>query len=91
MTGLRRRIATAVIALPGTVVVLVPSLILLASRRTQFHPRPATPLQPRFWLAVLLGAFGLFFGMWSMSLFARSGDGTPAPWDPPQRLVVQGP
>ena len=29
--------------------------------------------------------------MWTVRLFVRQGEGTPAPWDPPQKLVVAGP
>jgi protein-S-isoprenylcysteine O-methyltransferase Ste14 len=46
-------------------------------------------------LPVLAGAVLIFVGLLLMyrtiSLFAREGDGTLAPWDPPRRLVVRGP
>ena len=29
--------------------------------------------------------------LWTVRLFAGPGQGTPAPWDPPRRLVVDGP
>ena len=34
---------------------------------------------------------GLVFTAWTMTLFGSVGKGTPAPWDPPERLVVVGP
>jgi protein-S-isoprenylcysteine O-methyltransferase Ste14 len=34
---------------------------------------------------------GLVLGFWTASLFVRVGQGTPAPWDHPQNLVVRGP
>ena len=34
---------------------------------------------------------GLILAAWTMSLFIRFGDGTAAPWDPPQKLVIRGP
>ena len=37
---------------------------------------------------LLLGASGI---AWCFSLFVRKGLGTPNPWDPPQRLVTEGP
>lgn len=37
---------------------------------------------------LLLGAIGI---AWCFSLFVRKGLGTPNPWDPPQRLVTEGP
>jgi protein-S-isoprenylcysteine O-methyltransferase Ste14 len=47
------------------------------------------------WLPVLLAAgliaFGLFLMYRTITLFATAGEGTLAPWDPTQRLVVAGP
>lgn len=40
-------------------------------------------------LPLILGGFGLAIAC--AVLFARRGEGTPAPWDPPRRLVVTGP
>jgi protein-S-isoprenylcysteine O-methyltransferase Ste14 len=40
-------------------------------------------------IVVFLGGFGLF--AWCISLFARVGQGTLAPWDPTSRLVAVGP
>jgi protein-S-isoprenylcysteine O-methyltransferase Ste14 len=40
--------------------------------------------------AVLIAA-GLALWAWTVTLFARIGKGTLAPWDPTQRLVVHGP
>jgi len=37
------------------------------------------------------GLFGLGLLIWTVSLFSRLGRGTPAPWQPPKRLVVAGP
>jgi protein-S-isoprenylcysteine O-methyltransferase Ste14 len=38
-----------------------------------------------------LAALGLTLMYRTIRLFATSGEGTLAPWDPPRRLVVQGP
>jgi protein-S-isoprenylcysteine O-methyltransferase Ste14 len=38
---------------------------------------------------LLLAGGGLF--AWTVGLFAGRGRGTLAPWDPPERLVVEGP
>lgn len=47
------------------------------------------------WLPVVAGsaliAVGLLLMYRTISLFARFGEGTLAPWDPTQRLVVRGP
>lgn len=40
-------------------------------------------------LPLILGGFGLATAC--AVLFARRGEGTPAPWDPPRRFVVTGP
>jgi protein-S-isoprenylcysteine O-methyltransferase Ste14 len=36
-------------------------------------------------------AFGLGLAVATVRLFVRHGEGTPAPWDPPRKLVVRGP
>jgi protein-S-isoprenylcysteine O-methyltransferase Ste14 len=28
---------------------------------------------------------------WSVALFLKTGEGTPAPWEPPKKLVIRGP
>ena len=78
---LARQLA-AVVLLPGTVCVLVPALLLSDA---EIAPWP---------LALLGGALialGLGVMAWTVSLFARVGRGTLAPWDPTSRLVVRGP
>ncbi len=69
--------------LPGTVAVVVPA-ILIARDGAEFDPLP-----------VALGAPLVFAGfamwVWTVRLFARIGRGTLAPWDPTERLVVEGP
>ena len=69
--------------LPGTVAVVVPA-VLVATYGTDFE----------LW-RVLLGApfvaGGFAMWLWTVRLFARIGKGTLAPWDPTERLVVEGP
>jgi protein-S-isoprenylcysteine O-methyltransferase Ste14 len=43
------------------------------------------------WLGVVLGAAGFGLAMWTARLFLTVGEGTPAPWEPPKKLVVRGP
>jgi protein-S-isoprenylcysteine O-methyltransferase Ste14 len=81
----------AIVVLPGTALVFVPALLLWATGGLGAGATRATPGQPGFWLAAALGAAGLGFAVWTASLFARIGQGTPAPWDPPKKLVVRGP
>lgn len=80
----------AVVLLPGTVLVAVPVAILLLSTPS-LREVVSAPGSIRFVLAVVLAVPGLILGAWTMSLFIRFGDGTAAPWDPPQKLVVRGP
>ena len=42
-------------------------------------------------LGIALIALGVALMVWCWSEFARRGRGTPAPFDPPRRLVVAGP
>jgi protein-S-isoprenylcysteine O-methyltransferase Ste14 len=86
------RLARPILILPGVVTVLVPALILLGSD----GPRvgwglPLVPaLLPSVAGAGLIG-LGLLLAVRTTALFVTEGEGTPAPWDPPTRLVVRGP
>jgi protein-S-isoprenylcysteine O-methyltransferase Ste14 len=42
-------------------------------------------------IAIVFGAAGAMVALWCVSTFARIGKGTPAPFDPPRKLVVLGP
>ena len=81
----------AIVILPGTVLVFVPAAILWVLPESGAAATLAGPAQPRFWLALVLGACGLAFAVWTTRLFRTVGEGTPAPWAPPKRLVVRGP
>ena len=80
-----------IILLPGTALVFVPALILWLSTGTAWDSMPATPTQARFWIGWVALADGLVLAVWSARLFVTRGEGTPAPWDPPRKLVVRGP
>jgi protein-S-isoprenylcysteine O-methyltransferase Ste14 len=86
------RMTRAVLLLPGTVLVVVPLLLMLLVDPPVLLWGIEEPLS---WvatvLALALAAAGLALGVWTGRLFLRVGQGTPAPWDPPRRLVVQGP
>jgi protein-S-isoprenylcysteine O-methyltransferase Ste14 len=77
------RHARAIALLPGTVAVVVPA-ILVARNGTDFDPVRAV-------LGAPLVAGGFAMWAWTVRLFARLGQGTLAPWDPTERLVVAGP
>ena len=70
--------------LPVTVTIVVPGLILWRTG-AELAPWPLATL------GVALIGIGLALVIWTVSLFARVGQGTLAPWDPTSRLVVVGP
>jgi protein-S-isoprenylcysteine O-methyltransferase Ste14 len=89
MGGLRQ--IRAIALLPGVVAVGVPLIILIG-----FGANVGWGLEGiATALPVLLGAaviaLGFALWLWTVRLFARIGKGTLAPWDPPRRLVVEGP
>ena len=80
MNTLFARALLAFLALPGIVAFLVPWLLLDpgASGRS-FHALALLPL-----------GLGIVLLLWCVREFYRSGRGTLAPWEPPQKLVVSG-
>jgi protein-S-isoprenylcysteine O-methyltransferase Ste14 len=71
------------VLLPGAVAVVVPA-VLLAREGAEFDPL-------RVVLGLPLVVAGFTMWVWTVRLFARIGRGTLAPWDPTERLVVEGP
>lgn len=92
MMNKKTELVKTIILLPGTALVLIPALILYATRPIQFlfgfsFPQNLFLLLPGlFFLGV-----GLLGAMTTMSLFTTEGQGTPAPWAPPKRFVARGP
>ena len=84
------RMIKTVLILPGTAVVIVPGFLRWLSE----GPAVAgVPSDPGLWqFGAGWGALGLGVGMgvWTARLFVSIGKGTPAPWDPPEKLVVKG-
>lgn len=85
------RLIRAVLILPGTVAVLVPALLVWGTHGTRWAAAMPGAGAPQAWLGVALIAAGMTVVAWTGRLFAEVGKGTPAPWDPPLRLVVAGP
>ncbi len=52
--------------------------------------RPAAFTWPQI-TGLLIGTLGAAFALWCVAAFAWIGKGTPAPFDPPRRLVIRGP
>src|SRR5262245_61800687 len=82
----------AIVLLPFMVTVVVPTTILLTTSPDPFdlwQTYPAT----RVGMPILGGVFtilGLALMVATIRLFVTVGKGTLAPWNPTQRLVVQG-
>jgi protein-S-isoprenylcysteine O-methyltransferase Ste14 len=81
----------SILLLPFVVVVVVPAWLLNnAAGDTRWSDASLIVwLLRAIGLALLIIGFGLF--SWCMSLFARVGRGTLAPWDPTRNLVAVGP
>jgi protein-S-isoprenylcysteine O-methyltransferase Ste14 len=70
----------------GLVLIFLPATILTASGII----RPAAIGVAQV-AGVLVGVAGAVLALWCILTFVFVGQGTPAPFDPPRRLVVQGP
>lgn len=86
------RFLKAVLILPGTVLVYVPALLAWLAAGTAWGTRFPPPNGWAWVGALLLGVPGLVLMAWSSRLFVtEGGGGTPAPWDPIERMIVAGP
>ncbi|MEX2178508.1 MAG: methyltransferase [Gemmatimonadaceae bacterium] len=80
------RVATYAVLFIGLVLIYVPARLLSGSGIV----RPAL-IEVAQVAGMGLGAAGAAIALWCIVTFAAIGKGTPAPFDPPRRLVVQGP
>jgi protein-S-isoprenylcysteine O-methyltransferase Ste14 len=81
----------SILLLPVMVAVVLPRWILLNSAATDTRWPPGTAGIAARALGVLLMAAGVGLVAWCITLFARVGKGTLAPWDPTSQLVAVGP
>ena len=88
---MRSALIKAIIILPGTALVFVPALILWLSAGSSMAMSPAGLAQARFWIGLVVAVVGFVPAAWAARLFLTIGEGTPAPWAPPSKLVVLGP
>jgi protein-S-isoprenylcysteine O-methyltransferase Ste14 len=82
----------AIILLPGIVMIVIPGLILWLAGTDSFGLWRSVPAL-RFVLPLIGGiciCLGLLLMVATIRLFVTVGKGTLAPWEPTQRLVVQG-
>jgi len=70
----------------GFVLIYGPAQVLSAAGVV----RPAVYGPPQI-LGMIIAAAGWAVALWSIFTFAFVGRGTPAPFDPPRRLVIRGP
>jgi len=80
------RAATYAALFIGFVLVFLPAQVLSWSGIA----RPAASGAPQI-AGLIVGAAGAALALWCVLSFALVGKGTPAPFDPPRRLVVRGP
>ena len=81
-----------ILLLPGMVTIAVPAMILWLTGTDTLGLWRSFPVSravlPIFGVACLVS--GLALAVATIRLFITAGEGTIAPWDPPQRLVVRG-
>jgi protein-S-isoprenylcysteine O-methyltransferase Ste14 len=70
----------------GFTLIYLPSRVLAWSGIV----RPAAIEWPQV-IEIVLGSAGAVVALWCISTFISIGEGTPAPFDPPRRLVIRGP
>lgn len=80
------RAATYAALFIGLVLIYVPANLLSWSGIV----RPAV-IEVQQVAGMVIGAGGAAVALWCVFAFASIGRGTPAPFDPPRRLVIQGP
>ena len=81
----------AIILLPVIVTIVIPGILIYWTYTVYVGwslPRPMN-LIPIF-IGLFLIIFGLILLIETITLFATTGKGTLAPWDPTQKLVIQG-
>jgi protein-S-isoprenylcysteine O-methyltransferase Ste14 len=79
----------AILLLPVTATLIIPSLLLSGMKDpTQFLWPPLSPLP--LGVGLILICLGLTLLIATNLLFIRLGQGTLAPWDPTQKLVAHG-
>lgn len=87
----KKRWLIASLTLPVPAAVLIPAALTFLFRAKRRTPLLLMPSGVTSWLGATAGVVGLTLAVRSALAFARFGEGTPAPWDPPKRFVAYGP
>lgn len=80
------RAITYAVLFVGVVLIYVPARLLSWSGIV--YP---TAIETQQVIGMVMAIAGAVIAVWSIFTFASVGRGTPAPFDPPRRLVIQGP
>lgn len=91
MSGLIARSLLSVLALPVMVAIVVPAWIVASWADADTRWTHAGAVRGGMAIGIVLFLLGLTLVAWCVTLFARVGKGTLAPWDPTNALVVVGP
>jgi len=70
----------------GFLLIYLPARVLAAAGIV----RPPVIAAPQI-AGMVVGAIGAALALWCIFTFATIGQGTPAPFDPPRKLVIRGP
>ncbi len=81
----------SLIVLPGTVVVFIPAVLLYISATFVGVNHVISQVWYHIFLSLIFFFIGSLLAFLTVRLFLTKGKGTPAPWDPPKKLVVLGP
>ena len=89
---LSRSLVKAFLIFPLHVMGVIPSFLIWCSRPGEILERFSCDFNSlKFIAGTLLVASGLGLCWKTVSLFTEVGEGTPAPFDPPRKLVIEGP
>jgi protein-S-isoprenylcysteine O-methyltransferase Ste14 len=70
----------------GFLLIYLPARVLAAAGIV----RPPAIAAPQI-AGIIVGSIGAALALWCIVTFATIGKGTPAPFDPPRKLVIRGP
>ena len=89
---LSRSLVKAFLIFPLNVMGVIPALLIWCSRSGGVLERFSYDFSSlRFVAGTLLATSGAGLCWKTVSLFSEVGEGTPAPFDPPRKLVIEGP